>query len=101
MYPVLTRSSPFDRKLRKTRKKSSRIHQFRQIVVVVRLFYAPGLSESCFGEPFDFTWSSDCHFENLGTKSKKKTCTEVTKIKTRLFQISIENRSRVPFFQVI
>ena len=64
MYPVLTGSGPFDRKLRNTRENSSRVHHFQHIMVVLRLFHVSGLFEYCFREPVERTQSSECRFEN-------------------------------------
>ena len=68
MYTVLTGSGPFDRKLRKTPEKSSRFHNFQHIMVVVRLFFVPGLFESGFRAPVDCTRISKCHFEYFDQK---------------------------------
>ena len=57
-------------------------------MLVVRLFFLPGLFECGFREPGDCTWISKCHFEYFEQKSEE-TCTEMTKNKTRLFQSSL------------
>ena len=72
MYTVLTGSGPFDRKLRKTPERSSRFHNFQHIMVVVRLFFVPGLFESGFREPVERTQSSKCRFENSEHKNYEK-----------------------------
>ena len=72
MYIVLPGSGPFDRKLRKTPEKSSRFHNFQHIMLVVRLFYVPGLFECAFREQVDCTRISKCHFERFEQKKVNK-----------------------------
>ena len=90
MYTFLTGSDRIDRKFRKTREKKSRLLHFQHIVVVVGLFYVPGLFECGFRKPVECTRSGGYHFEKLQHKKNRQTCTVLAKIKTRIFQNSLE-----------